>query len=808
MTKQEISLKIKRYDLVAGMGLILITLAFFWRAASGHWTFFHEDVACLFYPMKSYYAECLRAGRLPLWNPYIGGGYPQFAEGQIGALYPLNLLLFGLLPLTLAYNYNVLLHYALAGLFFYAFLRRRKLGIGAAFIGAAIFQWSGFMLGHLQHPSIFCAVAWLPLLLYFLEDGLQRAAAGREVLSRVFLAGLVLAMQLLVGYPPMVFYTLLIALAYTGFCRRSLGLPFRLPALLFLGSLLVGFSLSAVQWMPTMELALSSERGAISRLLFITSFGLTPKHLPTFIFPHYLGSAAYGTYVGERHFWEVCGYIGLLPLFLAVIGAVKKWPRAWPFVIIGLIGLYLSFGPGNPIYYVLQYVPGFNLFRAAGRYLLLWTVAGAVLAAEGMEAILEQPAQGHKKKAYFAAAIASVLLIAWMVAQVRYSRLLPAYAPRPAILPAEGMLLTCGSALFLALLWAARRGAKRLIVPALAAAVLADLFAFAVPLAPVTAPSFYKIRPWTVQQIQRDTTWFRIWPSRTTLTGGSFHEDLSSWARNLDYYQWDKERLMPNINLLWQIHSLPGYAAFMRPLDYSIQLTETAAYSHQGKDYVYLRNLARLLGVKYMILRHADKEMELVEQRGGFWLYRDPRALPRAWVVGAAETYTDPASAYKRTISSSFDPRRSVILEEAPPAPLSRPGEIASRLRIKEPRPERILLQTSTAADGLLVLNELYDDAWKAKLDGVETPIYRANIYQRAIFLPAGEHTIEFNYANIYLWAGARVSLLAIAMCGFAFLRIRRKTSKNNAPNDMKVPRPADSENNKSRSGKRSPRRR
>lgn len=808
MTKQDISLKIKRYDLAAVTGLILITLAFFWRAASGHWTFFHEDITCLFYPMKSYYAECLRTGRLPLWNPYIGGGYPQFAEGQIGALYPLNLLLFGLLPLTLAYNYNVLLHYALAGLFFYAFLRRRKLGTGAAFIGAAIFQWSGFMLGHLQHPSIFCAVAWLPLLLYFLEDGLQRAAAGREVLSRVFLAGLVLAMQLLVGYPPMVFYTLLIALAYTGFRWRSLGLPFRRPALLFLGSLLVGFSLSAVQWMPTMELAFSSERGAISRLDFITSFGLTPKHLPTFIFPHYLGSAAYGTYVGERHFWEVCGYIGLIPLFLAFIGAVKKWPRAWPFVIIGLIGLYLSFGPGNPIYYVLQYVPGFNLFRAAGRYLLLWTVAGAVLAAEGMEAILEQPAQNHRRKAYFAASIAIALLIAWMVAQVRYSRLLPAYAPRPAILPAEGMLLTCGIALFLALFWAARLGAKRLIIPALAAAVLADLFAFAVPLAPVTAPSFYEKRPWTVQQIQKDTTWFRIWPSRTTLTGGSFHEDLSSWARNLDYYQWDKARLMPNINLLWQIHSLPGYAAFMRPLDYSVQLTESAAYSHQGKDYVYLRNLARLLGVKYMILRHADKEMELVEQRGRLWLYRDPRALPRAWVVGAAETFSDSASAYKRTISSSFDPRRSVILEEAPPALLSGPGEIASQLRIEDPRPERIILHTSTAADGLLVLNELYDDAWQAKLDGMESRIYRANIYQRAIFLPAGEHTIEFNYANIYLWAGARVSLLAIAICGFAFLRTRRKTSKDPASSNKELDRPADSENNKSRSGKRSPRRR
>src|SRR2546430_2709781 len=72
------------------------------------------DIYSYYLPQKAYYAECLRAGTLPLWNNRIGNGYPQLAESQTGVFYPFNLVLYRWLDLNTAYNASVLLHYSLA----------------------------------------------------------------------------------------------------------------------------------------------------------------------------------------------------------------------------------------------------------------------------------------------------------------------------------------------------------------------------------------------------------------------------------------------------------------------------------------------------------------------------------------------------------------------------------------------------------------------------------------------------------------------------------------------------------------------
>ena len=48
-------------------------------------------------------ALALKEGRLPLWEPGLFGGYPLFADGEVGMLYPLHLLAYGLLPPDLAF---------------------------------------------------------------------------------------------------------------------------------------------------------------------------------------------------------------------------------------------------------------------------------------------------------------------------------------------------------------------------------------------------------------------------------------------------------------------------------------------------------------------------------------------------------------------------------------------------------------------------------------------------------------------------------------------------------------------------------
>jgi hypothetical protein len=56
-------------------------------------------------------------------------------------------------------------------------------------------------------------------------------------------------------------------------------------------------------------------------------------------------------------------------------------------LVIGLVGLALAYGLYNPLYWVLAGLPGFNLFRVPARWLALFALGAAMLAARGVEAI-------------------------------------------------------------------------------------------------------------------------------------------------------------------------------------------------------------------------------------------------------------------------------------------------------------------------------------------------------------------------------------------------------------------------------------
>jgi hypothetical protein len=753
-------------------GLVALTFAYFWRAALGFGIFFHEDLHNLFYPVKAFYVEALRAGRLPMWNPYIAAGYPQFAEGQIAALYPLNPLLFGLLPLPLAFNHMIIWHFALAGVFFYLFLRKRGLGGPAAFIGASIFEWSGFMTAHLQHPSITCSVAWLPLLLYFFEDGRQRAQAGRSLWRPMLAGGVVVALQALVAYPPVMYYSLLTGAIYL-LCA---GIGVKRAALLWGGVFVIGLSVSAVQWLPSAQMADRYAPTGITPLQyyeFMTSAGLTPRQALTLLLPHSFGSPAYGTYVGVRYLWEVCGYLGVLSLALAAWGAARRRRRSWPFVVIGLVGLALAFGPDNPIYRVLSHVPVINSFRAAGRYLLLWTVAGSALAAEGVEGLLARRAM-RSRATIFMEAAAVVLGVAGVAILLWFRREWPAHGSRPAALASEWVFLAVSLALFGALVIAARAGGSRRLLWAVSGGVvLADLLAFAAPLAPVApVASLYGPAPWTARRIAADSSWYRVWAWRTMTPQDPFFGDPWPWALEPGRYRQDQERLRPNLPIRWRLRALSADAAFMTNLGWLEQRILAASYSDLYEGFRYVPPVANLLGVKYLVLTQPDPGFELMEERNQLLLYRNHRALPRAWVVGAVEVADDESAEVERATSAGVDHRQGVLLDAPPPIPLNTRGEVPSKITFEEPRPEILRVRTRTAAPGMLVVSETYNDDWRATLDGRQTRIYRAEYFVRAVFLPAGEHTVEFRYDNAAYRLGLGISLFMAALWTVLALRV------------------------------------
>jgi uncharacterized membrane protein YfhO len=82
--------------------------------------------------------------------------------------------------------------------------------------------------------------------------------------------------------------------------------------------------------------------------------------------------------------------------------------------------------------------------------------------------------------------------------------------------------------------------------------------------------------------------------------------------------------------------------------------------------------------------------------------------------------------------------------------------------------PERLVVQTATATDGVLVLSEVAYPGWQATVDGAPTPIYVADGLLRAVALPAGDHRVELRFESDALRIGVLVSLLtatALVIC-------------------------------------------
>jgi uncharacterized membrane protein YfhO len=72
-------------------------------------------------------------------------------------------------------------------------------------------------------------------------------------------------------------------------------------------------------------------------------------------------------------------------------------------------------------------------------------------------------------------------------------------------------------------------------------------------------------------------------------------------------------------------------------------------------------------------------------------------------------------------------------------------------------------IAATTGAPGLLILADQAFPGWEATVDDAPTPILTADHALRAVYLPAGSHTVRFTYAPLAFRAGAALALGALA---------------------------------------------
>ena len=91
-------------------------------------------------------------------------------------------------------------------------------------------------------------------------------------------------------------------------------------------------------------------------------------------------------------------------------------------------------------------------------------------------------------------------------------------------------------------------------------------------------------------------------------------------------------------------------------------------------------------------------------------------------------------------------------------------------------RPERVELTARLETPGWLVLTDTDYPGWQATVDGRPVEIIPANLMFRAVALPAGEHTVLFEFKPRSLQLGAVITGLALLVlaAGLAFTGLKR----------------------------------
>ena len=91
-------------------------------------------------------------------------------------------------------------------------------------------------------------------------------------------------------------------------------------------------------------------------------------------------------------------------------------------------------------------------------------------------------------------------------------------------------------------------------------------------------------------------------------------------------------------------------------------------------------------------------------------------------------------------------------------------------------RPNRLTYKSKANTEQLAIFSEIYYPGWKVKIDGKEATHFRADWILRGMRMPAGEHTIVFEFlpegyiiaANVSAYSSFLILLLLIAVLGWS----------------------------------------
>src|SRR5256712_11783097 len=125
---------------------------------------------------------------------------------------------------------------------------------------------------------------------------------------------------------------------------------------------------------------------------FAASFNFPPENLITLVAPGFFGDVTNHPYWGRWYLWEACAFIGVTGVALAVYGMTTvKMAGKKALLTVAAIAALLALGNSTPLFRILfDWIPLFDRFRGAGKFIFITALVLVLLAGFGLERILRE----------------------------------------------------------------------------------------------------------------------------------------------------------------------------------------------------------------------------------------------------------------------------------------------------------------------------------------------------------------------------------------------------------------------------------
>ncbi|REJ88381.1 MAG: hypothetical protein DWQ34_22610 [Planctomycetota bacterium] len=741
-------------------------------------------------PAAQIAANLAVSGEFPIWDPYSLCGAPFLRSARLGILYPPHWLHM-LLPPERTFNFLLVAHALLAAGGTWMYCRGRGRSLEASLFAAMAFSVGGCALLYqfAGQPYVGYSAAWLPCI-FWSVDRLRKQPGW----ARCCILTLLLACQILAGALSLsVFLGLMIPL-YVILVRppetpggeathQSI-----LPCLL--GAAVMAVGLAGAQLGPTFASTEDRHEADVSVGGSEAPAGFPPINVTTLIAPGLFGDAVELEYWGQSTFSYATAFCGLSTLLLAVAGVLCCRPdRETSFwILTTLAALFVSMSES-----ILFHLPAASSFpvlgslRGTGVFSVFLTLALSILSARGIDACLQsRPGKKGLRKLVAVAGLGfGAVVIGWALLEQAFDAPPPAYwrsfvawvrsSDELTSLRAPGRLTNqfveqSYHTMVGELIWAASvlcvvcsafligirrcQPARSLLIGVL----FAELYLFASPyLKTYDATPLREPSRLVRAEIPPDGRWrFCCVTNSEQLVGQFAGEDIES----------------------------PGGVGITCPTRYSDLIQMTIGVDPRSQESlsfpVVHEPLFDLLNVRYYAAsRNANRigdssRDRLVKERVFVWegvafdLFENVDVLPRAFIVHQARSiqYSEGGKVLLPRLLEQGVHEASFVEGPLPFSlePVSGSERTQEQCLIAESSATRMVVDVELTRPGLVVVSGNYDPGWRASIDGAPAEVAPANLVMRAVAVPAGRHTVEFQYSPAAFRIGRSISLVALVV--------------------------------------------